>query len=163
MENILRKLTESNFSDLAGLIINASIPLSEGLINEVIADALLGNKNISSLRISIFSQNRISADLKTVVWPWPINLKLQVESPRDFADSPKIKTRLENHGLLGKLGAALNALPNGIQMNDDQLIIDIAAFLTTPQQRQLLDLIQSLEITTKSGEIILDVKIRVKE
>lgn len=163
MENILRKLTENNFSNLAGLVIDASIPLSESLINEFIEDALRRNKNISDCRISIFSQNRISVDLKAAIWPWPINLKVQIESPVDFSGSPKLRARLENHGILGKLGTALKAFPEGIQMEGDQVVIDVESFLVTTQQRKLLELVKSLGINTESGKIIVDMQIEVTE
>lgn len=153
---------ESNFSELAELSVQASIPMPEPLINEFIEDALHGNKNINDCRISIFSQNRISVDLKAAVWPWPINLRVQLESPIDLTGSPKIKARLENHGILGKLGSVLQAFPNGVIMEGDQVIIDVAAFLKTPQQRMLLALVQWVQISTESGKMILDVKIEVK-
>jgi hypothetical protein len=163
MDGILQRLIESNFSDLGGLKVQASIPLPEHLINEFIAEVVRGNKNITDCRVSIFSQNRVSIDLKTPLWPWPVNLKLRLENTVDLSDSLKIIASLENHGLLGKLGSALNVLPDGIQMSDDQLIIDIGSFLAGTEYRKMLNFIQSIHIMTEAARIFLDVQIEARE
>lgn len=163
MEKILQRLIKDNFSELGGLTVQASIPLPEQLINEFIAEAVQGNKNITDCRVSIFSQNRVSIDLKTPLWPWPVNLKLRLEDEMNLGDSPSIKATLENHGLLGKLGSALKAFPEGINMKGDQLVIDIGSFLAGTEYEKMLDLIRSIHIMSESARIFLDVKIAVKE
>jgi hypothetical protein len=77
MDEIFRKLIDNNFSDLAGLTADASIPVPERIVNEIIKTALRGNKNIKNCRVSINSQNKISVNLKTPLWLWPINLKIK--------------------------------------------------------------------------------------
>jgi hypothetical protein len=163
MEEILQRLIRGNFSELGGLTAQATIPVPEHLINEFIAETVRGNKNITDCRVSISSQNRVSIDLKTPLWPWPVNLKLRLENEVDLGDSPGIKATLENHGLLGKLGSALKAFPEGIHMKGDQLVIDIGPFLAGTEYGNMLDLIQSIHIMTESARIFLDVKIAVKE
>jgi len=46
MEEIFRRIVEDNFSDLKGLTVDASIPVPGQLVNQIIAAALQGNKNI---------------------------------------------------------------------------------------------------------------------
>jgi hypothetical protein len=163
MDGILQRLIERNFSDLGGLKVQASIPLTEPLINEFIAEAVRGNKIITDCRVSIFSQNRVSIDLKTPLWPWPVNLKLRLEDSVDLSDSLKIKASLENHGLLRKLGSALNVFPDEIKLNGDQLVINIGSLLVGTEYEKMPDLIQSIGIMTESARIFLDVKIEVRE
>ena len=162
MDKIFRKLIDNNFSDLAGLTADASIPVSEHIVNEIIEAALRGNKNIKNCRVSISGQNKVSANLKTPLWLWPINLKLRLERSVDLTSSPKIRALLENNVLLGKLGSLFNALPNGVNMQGDQVIIDVQSFLDTPDQRKMLDLLKSVEVRTVSGKVIFDIKIKVE-
>ena len=162
MDNIFRKLIDDNFSDLAGLTVNASIPLPEHLVNEVIASTLKGNKNINECRVSIHGQNKFSVKMKTSLWPWPINLKLKLDGSADFTGSPKIRAALENNVLLGKLGSLFSALPKGINIQGDQVIIDVRSFLSTPEQRKMLDLVKSVEVKTEEAKVIFDVKIEVE-
>ena len=162
MDEIFQKIIDSNFSDLAGLTVDASIPVPQYIINEIIEAALEGNKNIEYCRVSIGEQNRVSVNLKTSMWPWPLDLKLRLFRSVDLARSPRIRASLENNLLLGKLGSFFKALPDGVKLYGNQVVVDIKSFLPT-QQQKYFDLIKSAEITTKEGKVILDIKIRVDE
>ena len=160
MDAIFHRLIENNFSELPGMAIDASIPVPEPLANELIAEALQSNKNIEYCRISIGDQNRISVNLKTPLWPWPFQLKLKLFRSVDFSGSPKVRAFLENYAFLGKLGLLFKALPDEITFYKDQVSVDLGAYLQSAQQKRLLELIESVEIQTRPGMLILDVKAR---
>ena len=46
MDKIFQRLLDNNFSDLRGMTADASIPVPESLINEILAVALQGNKKV---------------------------------------------------------------------------------------------------------------------
>lgn len=144
---------------------DANIPIPQSLINELIETSLKGNKNVDSVRVSVHPQNRISADIKTTVIPWPLNLKLKLDKEVDLASysSPKIRAWMENNRLLGSLGSLFNALPEGIKLYGDQVVIDLGAFLRKPEQKQLLSLVKSVGIRTEEGKVILNAKIEVND
>jgi hypothetical protein len=162
-DEFLQKIIDRNFSDLKGAIVNASIPLPEALINELVRDALKGNKNIASILVSVHPANQLTARVKTTLLPWALDLKLKLDSSVDFASyaSPKIRAWLENNRLLGSLGALFNALPEGIKLYGNQLVFDLGAFLRTPEQKKYLTLVKAVDIGTQAGKVILDVKIEV--
>jgi len=162
MDEIFRKLIDSNFSDLAGLTVDASVPVPEQLLNELIESALRGNKNIRECHASIHDRNNVSVNLKTPLWLWPINLKLQLESSVDFTSSPKIRASLENKAFLGKLAILFKALPDGVNIHRDQIIVDVQSFLNTPEQKKILDLFKSIEIRTEQAKVIFDIKLKVE-
>jgi len=163
MDKIFQKIINNNFSDLQGATVDASIPVPQSLINEIIDAALKGNKNISSVHASVQPQNRISVDVKTTLLPWPLNLKLKLDSSVDLASysSPKIRAWMENNRLLGSLGALFNALPPGIKLYGDQLVIDLGVFLRTPEQRRILELVKAVGIRTETGRLLLDIKAKI--
>jgi hypothetical protein len=165
MDKIFQKIVRNNFSDLKGTIVDASIPIPQSLINEIIETSLKGNKNVASIRASIHPQNRVSIDIKTTLIPWPLNLKLKLDKEVDLASysSPKIRAWMENNRLLGSLGSLFNALPEGIKLYGDQVVIDLGAFLRTPEQKRLLNLVKSVGIRTAEGKVILDAIIEVSE
>lgn len=163
MDAIFQKIIDNNFADLEGLTVHASIPIPGQIINEIIEAALQGNKNIDSCLVSIGEQNLVSVNLKTPLWLWPINLKLRLEESMDLTISPKINASLENNVLLGKLAAFFKALPDWVNINGDQVVVDIGSFLQTPGQKNFLDLIKSIEIRTEEGRAIFDAKIKVDE
>jgi hypothetical protein len=163
MDKIFQKILDNNFSDLKGTLVNASVPVPEYLINEIIQVALQGNKSIESCRISVHGQNRVSANLKTTLLPWSLNLKLKLDNSVDFASysSPKIRAWLENNILLGRLGSFFNALPEGIKLYGEQVVLDIGTFLQTPEQKRMLAMVKWVGIRTEESKVILDVKIEV--
>src|SRR5512139_1396112 len=148
MDAIFHRLVDSNFSELTGLEINASIPVPEPLVNEIIAASLQGNKNLEYCRVSIGGQNRVAADIKSPLWPWPFHLKLRLFREVDFSGSPKVRAFLENNVLLGKLGALFKALPEGIVLYEDQISVDIGSFIKTPEQKRQLQLVKAVEVST---------------
>jgi hypothetical protein len=153
-------MIEDRFSALKGLTVDAAIPLPQRLINEIIQSALQGNKNIEYCVATILGENRVSVNLKTNLWPWPFDLKLRLEKLVDLTGSPNINARLENNLLLGKLGLYFKALPEWVDIDGDQVVLDIGAFLT-PEQTNYLGLVKSVEIETEPGKAIFNVRIRV--
>ena len=158
MDEIFQRLIDSDFSELPGIKMDATIPVPESLVNEVIAASLRGNKNIEYCRVSIGGQNRVTAKVKTPPWPWPLNLKLKLFKELDLSGSPKVRAFLENNVFLGRLGAQLKVLPAGIVLYKDQVSVDIGSFLE-PEQKRYLKFLESVEISTEAGAIIFDVKI----
>lgn len=161
MNEIFQKIIDNGFSDLEGLAVDASIPVPQHMINEVIEAALQGNKNIEYCRVSIGEQNRVSINLKTAMLPWPLNLKIWIFKSVDLTPSPRIRALLENNILLGKLGSFFKALPEGVKLYGEQIVIDVVSFLQTEQQRKFLDVVKSMEIQTEKGKLIFDVQIRI--
>jgi hypothetical protein len=162
MEEILQRVVDGNFSELTGLTVHASIPLPEKLVNEFVQSAVQGNKNLTDCYVAIHMGNRIVVNLKTPLWPWPLNLKLKLEPFVDFTAGAKIKASLENFALLGKLGAVFKAFPQGVTMHDDLITIDIPSFLKTIEQRKWLQLIKSMEISTEEAKMTIDIDIAVE-
>jgi hypothetical protein len=163
MDKIFQRIIDNNFSDLKGTTVEATVPVPEYLINEIIEAALRGNKNVEACRVSIHGQNQVSANIKTALLPWSLNLKLKLDHSVDFASfsSPKIRAWLENNVLLGRLGAFFNMLPEGIKLYGEQIVLDIGSFLQTPEQKRMLNLVKSVEMSTSEGILILDVKIEI--
>ena len=81
----------------------------------------------------------------------------------DFASysSPKVRAWMENNRLLGTLGSLLKALPEGIKLYGDQIVIDLGAFLREPEHKRLLELVKSVDIRTETGQVILNARIEV--
>ena len=161
MDEILQRLVRDNFSELAGLRVDASIPVPERLVNEIVGTAIRGSKNISYCRISISHQNRIAVNLRTSLWPWPIELKLRLDRVVDFRRSPLLRAKLENKVLLGRLGSFFKLLPDGVHISGDQIVVDLGAFLLAPEQKRFLELIKTAEIKTEEAKLIIEVNAAV--
>ena len=161
VNEIFQKIIDNGFSDLDGLAVDASIPVPQEVINEMVEAALQGNRNIEYCRVSIGEQNRVSINVKTTRWPWPINLKVWVFKSVDMTSFPKIRVLLENNAILGKLGSFFKVLPEGVKLYGEQIVIDVRSFLQTEQQKKFLDMLKSMEIETEKGKLIVGVQIRI--
>lgn len=159
MEKIFRQLLDNNFADLAGLHADATIPVPQQLVNELLAAQLAGNRKITACLVSIHEQNRMDIHLKTPLVPWTLDLKLKLFHSVDLESRPKLRAFLENNILLSKIGSALRAFPEGISLYGDQLTIDLGMFLNSEEQKRLLELVKSVEIRTEQDKLILDVRI----
>lgn len=162
MEGIFERLINTKYSELAGLKLDASIPIPERLVNEIVGTAIQANKNISYCRVSISRGNRVSVNLKTPRWPWPLELQLRLEKTVELSGSPRVLARLENKVLLGRLGSFFKVFPDGVSIQGNILMVDVGAFLKTPQQKRLLDLVKSAVVGTEEGKLILDVRVEVE-
>jgi hypothetical protein len=162
VDEIFRRILDDGFSEFAGLNIDASIPVPEHIVNEVIESTLRGNPNIKDCRVAIGEGNQVSMALITSLLPWTIKLKLKLNSVVELANSPQVRAKLENNILLRKLGSFLNALPEGVSLDGDQVVVNLGVFL--PQEYgQLLDLLKSVEIRTVTGKVLLDIKVEVND
>jgi hypothetical protein len=158
MDEIFQRLLANNFSELPGLSMNASIPMPEDLVNEILDVALRGNHNITYCRLKIGRDNRVIAEMKSPLLPWRLHLKMKLFRSIDFTSAPKLRAFLENNLLLGKLGSLFNVLPKGITIYNDQVSMDIESF-TPPEYQQFLSLVKSVELQTEERKVILNVRI----
>lgn len=158
MDRIFQRFFANNFSELPGLKVDASIPVPEELVNEILGVTLRGNKNITYSRVRIHPDNKIDADVRSPLLPWTVHLKMKLFHSVDFTGSPKLRAFLDNNLLLSKLGSMFHALPKGVTLYNNQIIMDIETF-TPPEHKQLLTLVRSVDIQTEEGKVILKVKL----
>jgi hypothetical protein len=162
MDKFFQKLIANNFSDFAGLVADATIPIPEYLINEVVTEFLRGNKNVTACHINVEPGNLFSVNFKTPLFPLTLNLKLRLDKAVDFTGSPKIRAKLENNAILGRFSSFFaNVLPAGIRIQGDQIVVDIGSFLRTAQEKKLIELVKAAEIHTVDGVVVLDIKLKV--
>ena len=165
METFFQRIIDRDFEDLQGLTAELSIPIRQPLINELIAIALRGNKNIESCQVSVHPQNRVSVDarVKTPLLPLSLNVQLKLDTSVDFASysSPKLRAWMENNRFLGSLGSMFNVLPEGIKIYGDQVVVDLGSFLRTPEQKKYLALVKSADISTEEGKVNLGIRVQI--
>lgn len=164
MDQVFKRIAAGRFSDLEGSTVSASIVVPQSLINEIVRATLHGNKNIDSVDISIHPQNRIDVSVKTTRLPLALHLKLRVDDAVDLGSygSPKLRIWLENNRWLGSLGSLFDALPEGMKLYGNQIVVDLGSFLPTPEHKRILDFVKSVGIRTQESRAILDVQAAIE-
>ena len=165
MEKVFQRIIQDNFSELQGATVAARVPVPQSLINELIGAALEGNRNIESCRVSVHPQNRLTVQVRTTLLSISLALKLKLDSSVDLASysSPKLRAWMENNRWLGRISSLFHALPEGVRLYGDQIVIDLGYFFRTPEERRLLELVKSIGVTTEEGKVILDIYLQVDQ
>jgi hypothetical protein len=166
-EHILQHLLASRFSDVAGARLSATVPISERLLNELIALLLPRAGAVREVAVRPQAGNRLAVRVKMArpAFLPPISLTLFIDRQPELPSSPLVVFRVASvPGLISVAGAALSfadVLPPGVRLEGDRLIVDLAALLERHGHRALLDYAERLRITTDDGTLVLDVAGRV--
>ncbi len=164
--NILHHLQETRFGDLAGMRVSGTVPVSERLINEVVASAVPRGAPVREVRVQPLAGNRFSVRLSPRAPLLPaVTLKLDIERQPDLPSSPVLVLRLATMGgLLGIAGAALpiaNMLPPGVRLDADRILVDLRVSAAERGAADLLQHVTQLRVSTEEGRVVLHVDFAV--
>jgi hypothetical protein len=137
-----------NFADAAGTEGQATIRLTDRILNQIIALELRQSRTIREAQVSARDGDRFDVRLRLAKPSFlpPLTIGIVVERQPSLPDSPVLVLKLEGIGGLtrfaGPAAAFLNVLPPGIRMVGDRVLLDLAALL---QQRGLGSILQYLD------------------
>ncbi len=139
LEALLTRQRAGGFADVRGATADVSIPISDRLLNEVIAQALPALP--------------------------PVNLTLAIERQPELPASPILVLRLELGGLLAMAGSALrflDALPPGITVEQDRIHVNLSTLLAERGLAELLDYAEHVQVTTTDGAVVVAIRAAVR-
>jgi hypothetical protein len=163
--DILLHQQAAGFPGFTGAHVAAFIPVSADLLNELIAQALPAGGHVSEVQVDPQAGNAVRVRVRIAV-PLipPLTVTLLIERQPRFPDSPVLVLRLASSRLTVLARAAsrfLEALPPGLRMEDDLVLIDIAELLRQRGAIAWLQHVQELEITTAPGAVLVSVRASV--
>jgi len=164
---ILLNQRAAGFPGFTGTHVAAFIPISASLLNELIAQALPPSAPVSELQIDPQPGNVLRLRLRIARAPVipPLTITLLIERQAQFPDSPVLVLRLASSGLTVLARAAfrlLEALPPGLRMENDLVLVDIAELLRRRGAIEWLQYVRELEITTAPGAVLVSIRASVK-
>ncbi len=166
MQLVMRQQA-AGFSDLRGATATLMLPVSDRLLNEIVAESLPRTRHIRDLQLHAQGGNRIGVRVKlgSASFLPPINLTLVIDGQPDLPASPVLVFRFEMGGLLPLAGPALRflgALPPGIRVEHDRLYVDIAKLLAERGLDSWLEYIEQLNVTTAEGTLVVSIRAGVR-
>jgi hypothetical protein len=166
LADIFRRQFIAGFPAFAGSHAAAVIPVSAAFLNELANEAMPPNVPVSDIQIEPQPGNalRIRLRIARAALIPPLTITLLIDRQPHFPDSPVLGLRLASSGLtvLARLAAQFFAvLPQGIRLEHDLLLVDIAALLKQRGADHLLQFVQGLEITTTPGAVLVSLKASV--
>jgi hypothetical protein len=158
LATLLVNLRDRKFRDLAGARVSGSIPISERLLNEIVAATMPKNLPVRDVSVRPEQGNRFSVRISPKAAFLPqLTVKLEIEKQPQFPTSPELVLRMATMGgLLGLAGAAFpiaSMLPPGVRLEGERIILDLRALAHREGVVDLLELVRELEITTEEGRM----------
>jgi hypothetical protein len=153
----------AGFPDARGATATLTLPVSDKLLNEIVAESLPRSRHIRDLQLHAQPGNRIGVRLKlgSASFLPPINLTLVIVEQPDLPASPVLVLRLEMGGLLALASTALrflDALPAGVRVENDRLHVNLAELLAERRLDSWLEYIKELNVSTDEGTLIVSIR-----
>jgi hypothetical protein len=167
LARLLKRQVAAGFEDLRGAEAAVTLPVSDRLLNEIIAEALPSSGRVRDVEVRAQTGNRfaVRARIGGASFLPPLNLTVAIDRQPELPASPSLVLRLERGGLLSLAGPALrffDALPPGIRIQDDRIHVDLAQLLEARGLSGFLEHLEQLHIDTTEGTTILSVRARIR-
>lgn len=164
--DILKHLESTHFREISGSRLSAAIPVSERLVNEVVAATLPPNLPVRGVSIRPEAGNRFSVRLTPRASMLPaVTLTLDIERQAELPASPVLVLRMATlPGLFGLAGAALpldRVLPPGVRLDGDRILVDLRVLAAQRGLADLLEHVRTLRVTTDPGRVLLHLEAAV--
>lgn len=168
LSETIRERLGVDITAFAGTRAAGELPLSDEVINAQIAARLAGHPRIAELTVR--AQEGDAVEVKVVptgrFLPELTILARIVEQP-DFPAHPQILMRWSVPGagklamLAGPALAFFKALPPGIAMHGDRLVVDIATLLQSRGFGEVVGFIRQLSVHTRPGGFLVQFEIGI--
>jgi len=164
---LLKRQQQSGFPDFGGAEVTATIPISDRLINELIAGFLPQGGKVREVLVQTEAGNRLTARIRlsgpTFLPAIPVTLG--IEDQPDLPDRPILGLKIAQASRFVSLAASalptMVTLPPGITMEHDRIQIDIRRLLADRGIEGWLGYVTDLQVTTRAGAVLLDVRASV--
>jgi hypothetical protein len=164
---LFARLRATGFSDLRGATADLTLPISDRLLNEAIAEALPSSAPVRDLELTSRTGNRIGVRFRVGAASFlpPFNLTLVIERQPELPDSPILVLKLEMGGLLSLAGSALrflDTLPPGVRVEKDRIHVDLSTLLAERGLAELLEFVEQVHVTTIEGAVVVAIRAVVR-
>jgi hypothetical protein len=165
---LLSRLQATRFTDLAGSEAYTVIRIGEPLLNQAAATFLASSTIIRDATIHPRAANQIDVQLKLAKPAFlpAFKLTVHVEEQPQLPDRPELVLRLSGAGgLLRLAGPALgssSALPPGVRLDADRVIVDVRRVLQSRGYGDLLDYVDQLQVLSEDARLVLAVQLKIK-
>jgi hypothetical protein len=166
LSGVLEELRASRFTELKGTRLSASIPISERLLNDIVAAFLPPSAPLRTVTLQPKQANRlrVSAKLARPEFLPPISLTLEIEQQPQMPDSPLVLRVLSLPGLVSLAGAAFSVatwLPPGVRFEDQRVFVDVRLLLERFGYGAIVPFLETVRVVSEEGRLVFDASVRV--
>ena len=167
LAEILRQLQSTQFRDLRGARVAATIPISERLVNEIVTASLPRSVPVREVRVQPLAGDAFAVRLvpRAALLP-ALSLRLEIIQQPELPSTPVLVLRMATMGALFGLASAAfpiaGLLPPGVRLDGDRIMLDLAALAARAGAADLLPHLASLRVNTEDGRVVLHADIVVR-
>ena len=167
LAEILRQLQSTQFRDLSGTRVSATIPVSERLVNEVVTATLPPNLPLRDVHVQPLAGDAFTVRLvpKAALLP-ALSLRLEIIQQPELPSTPVLGLRMATMGALFGLASAAfpvaRILPPGVRLDGDRITVDLVALASRAGAADLLPHLAGLRVNTEDGRVVLHADIAVR-
>jgi hypothetical protein len=164
---LLLRQQAAGFPDFRGATTSLTLPISARLLNEAIADALPATAPGRDLQVTPLPGDRFGVRFRigaSACLP-PIGFSLAIVQQPVFPDSPSLVLRMEMGALAGFAGPALrffDALPAGVRLEQDRIVVDLRQILQRRGAADYLDHVDALDVHTVDGAVVVSLRASIR-
>lgn len=168
LASLLTRLRTTGFADLSGSESYSVIRVGERLLNDVAADFIAASTMVRGVTIHPRASNQIDVQLKLAKPAFlpAFSVTVQIDEQPQMPDRAELVLRLSGAGgLLRLAGPALgssNALPPGIRLDGDRVIVDVRRILQSRGAAEVLDYVDQLHVLTEDARLVLAIQFKVR-
>jgi hypothetical protein len=162
LNQLLRERTGLELGDIAGTTLTGEMPISDVLVNTLLARKLAGHAQIAALHVQAQPNDTIAIQVVPRARLIPaITITASIERQPAFPANPTLLLRwsMPAAGPLTLLAAPLlgyfTAMPRGIRMDGDRLAIDLRELLHARGLDDVIALMRRLEVHTRPGGFVV--------
>jgi hypothetical protein len=169
LATIVRERLGIELAELAGTTVSGEIPLSNAVVNRVIAERLAGRQlPVSSVHVEAREGDVIVAHVTPRArFVPPIRIDTRIETQPDFPGHPVLWLRwsIPGAGLLALVAAPalafFKALPPGIRVDGDRIAVDVRELLHARGHGEILPLVRGVRVHTRESVIAVQFDLHV--
>jgi hypothetical protein len=165
---LLDEQIAARFAGLTGSDARLTLRISDRLMNDAIAQALVPGGAVRSVVTHALNDNRLDA-IVTLARPAfvpPLHLHVAIERGPTLPQDPTLVLRIGGGAggllkLVGPLLAGAVSLPPGVRLEKDAMLVDVRALLAARGLTAVLDYVRDLQITTEESAVLVHIDARV--
>ena len=165
LREIFEQLRASRFAEVRGARASLSIPVSERLLNELIAIVMPPSAPVRDLHVRPMAGNRLAVRARAARLDFlpAVTISLEIEQQPHLPDGPLVVRILSLPGLLSVAGSLLSpsSLPPGLRLDRERVLVDVRQLLERKGFGEVVPLIERLHVSSEEGRLLLDLDIRV--
>jgi hypothetical protein len=168
LNEIIRQRVGVELREIAGSTLAGDIPLSDALVNRLLAERLAQHAQVAAVRVQAQPNDSVAIQVvpRARLMP-PVNVTARIERQPEFPQHPVLLLRwsLPAAGPLALFAAPVlgffKAMPQGVRMDGDRIAVDLRELLHARGLDDITPLIRKLEIHTKPGGFALSVEVGI--